>query len=166
VDGESITCEVIATTTGGGDRDGTRTKGDTMSVTTTVSTTRTRGEGGLIRWILLDAAMSGASGLVLAAGAPWLDGLLGAPTALLVPLGLFLAAYAGGLVLVARRGAPTPAVLAIVVGNALWVVASVAVVIADWLTLTTTGTVLALAQAAAVALVADLQALGLRRRLS
>ena len=32
--------------------------------------------------------------------------------------------------------------------------------IADWLTLTTAGTVLALVQAAAVALVADMQAIG------
>jgi hypothetical protein len=137
-----------------------------MSVTTTVSSTRAGDEGGLTRWILLDALMSGTSGLLLAAGAPWLDGVLGAPTALVVPLGLFLVGYAGSLVLVARRGSPRPAVLFVVVGNALWVVASVVVVIADLLTLTTAGTVLALVQAAAVALLADLQAIGLRRRSS
>jgi hypothetical protein len=137
-----------------------------MSVATTVSSTRGAEAGGLTRWILLDALMSGASGLLLAAGAPWLDSVLGAPTALLVPLGLFLVAYAGSLVLIARRGAPNRAVLFVVVGNALWFVASVVVVIADWLTLTTAGNVLALAQAAAVALLADLQAIGLRRRSS
>lgn len=162
--GESITSQVIATTTRGGDRTGTQTKEITVSVTTTASTSENRAHGSVTRWLLLDAAMSGGAGLLLAAGAPWLDSVLGAPTALLVPLGLFLAAYAGGLLLVARAGAPAPAVLAVVVGNAVWVVASVVVVIGDLLTLTTAGNVLALVQAAAVALLADMQAIGLRRR--
>jgi hypothetical protein len=114
------------------------------------------------RWINLDALMSGASGLLLAAAAPLLDGLLGAPVAFLVPLGFVLIAYATALILVARAGAPATGVKAVVAVNALWVVASVAVVLADLLTLTATGTVITLLQATAVALLTALQLRSLR----
>jgi hypothetical protein len=64
---------------------------------------------------------------------------------------------------VARRGAPAPAVKLVVGGKALWVAASVAVVLADLLSLTTAGTVVALVHAAAVALLAELQRASVRR---
>jgi hypothetical protein len=48
-------------------------------------------------------------------------------------------------------------------GNLLWVAASVAVAAAGWWTPTTLGTVVVLAQAAAVVLFAGLQLSGLRR---
>ena len=137
-----------------------------MSATVTAEGRSTAGDRGalLIRSIRLDALMSGASGLLAAAGATALDGVLGVSTAFLVALGVFLLAYAAGLLALARAGAPTPGVWAVIVGNALWVVASVVTVLADWLTLTTAGTVVALAQAAAVALIAETQLVGLRRR--
>jgi hypothetical protein len=50
-----------------------------------------------------------------------------------------------------------------VVLNALWVVASVAVVGAGWLPLTVLGPVFVLAQAIAVAILTELQLLGLGR---
>lgn len=53
---------------------------------------------------------------------------------------------------------------AVIAGNALWVLASVVAVLADWLTLTSAGTVVTLAQAAAVAVLAEAQLIGLRRR--
>jgi hypothetical protein len=115
------------------------------------------------RSLLLDAAVSGAFGVLVAAGSPWLDGVLGGPVAFLVPLGVFLVLYAGALWLIARVGAPAPLVRAVIAGNAAWTALSVAAVAFDWLTLTTTGTVLTLAQAAAVALLAELQLAGLRR---
>ena len=115
------------------------------------------------RWIRADAVMSGTSGVVVAAGAPLLDGLLGVPVAFLVPLGLFLVGYAAALALLARAGAPRAGVVAVIAANAVWVVASVVAVVADWLTLTAAGTGVALAQAAAVALVADLQLIAWRR---
>ena len=110
-----------------------------------------------VRWLWLDALMSGTFGLLLAAAAPLVDGLLGAPAGFLIPLGILLLGYAGILVLLARRGAPAQAVLAVVAGNALWVAASVGVVLADLLTLTATGTALTLLQAGAVALLAAFQ---------
>jgi hypothetical protein len=115
-----------------------------------------------IRWIRIDAAMSAASGLLLAAASPALDGPLGAPIAFLVPLGAFLLAYAAALAGLARAGAPSTGVKAVIAGNALWVVASVVAVLTDVLTLTTAGTVIAIVQAAAVALVADMQLVALR----
>jgi hypothetical protein len=108
--------------------------------------------------------MSGASGLLAAAGAPALDGVLGVSTTFLVALGILLLSYAGALVLLARAGTPAAAVKAVIAGNALWAIASVVVVLADWLTLTTAGTVVTLAQAGAVALVAEAQLIGVRRR--
>jgi hypothetical protein len=101
--------------------------------------------------------MSGTFGLLLAAAAPLVAGLLGAPAGFLIPLGILLLGYAGILVLLARRGAPAQAVLAVVAGNALWVAASVGVVLGDLLTLTATGTALTLLQAGAVALLAAFQ---------
>ena len=137
-----------------------------MSTTVTSDGRSMAGDRGalLTRSVQLDALMSGASGLVAAAGAPALDGVLGVSTAFLVALGIFLLAYAGALLLLAREGAPAPGVKAVIAGNSLWVVASVVVVFADWLTLTTAGTVVTLAQAGAVALVAEAQVIGLRRR--
>ena len=136
-----------------------------MSASATASALGTAAprRGSVIRWIYLDAVMSGTSGALLAAGAPLLDDVLGAPAALLVPLGMFLLAYAGALLLLARNGAPTAGVIAVVAGNALWAIASVVAVVADSLTLTAAGTVFALLQAAAVAVITDLQFRALRK---
>lgn len=123
------------------------------------------GRGGLlVRSIRLDALMSGSSGALAAAGASALDGVLGVSTEFLLVLGIFLLGYAASLVLLARAGAPAPGAKAVIAGNTLWVVASVATVLADWLTLTSAGTVVCLAQAAAVAVIAEIQLVGLRRR--
>jgi hypothetical protein len=141
------------------------TKGERMSATATTHDapgTTPAVNPAAIRWLRVDALVSGAFGLLLAAAAPLVDGLLGAPVGFLIPLGVFLLGYAGVLVLFARRGAPTRTVKAVVAGNALWVVASVAAVLADVLTLTATGTVVALLQAGAVALLAELQLRSLR----
>ena len=129
----------------------TATTGDELATTSRPNATAAR-------WLRIDALLSGASGFLLAVLTPLLDDLLGAPAALLVALGLFLVGYAAVLVLVARRGgAPRRAVAAVVAGNAIWVVASVVVALADLLTLTAAGTVLVLFQAGAVAVVAERQ---------
>ncbi|MDQ3875073.1 MAG: hypothetical protein M3322_05900 [Actinomycetota bacterium] len=117
----------------------------------------------VLRSVRLDAALTAAAGLVLAAGTPWLDGALGAPGALLAPLGIFLLGYGAALVMLARVGAPAAGVKGVIAGNASWVVLSVVAVVLDWLTLTTAGTVFALVQAAAVAGLAELQLQALRR---
>jgi hypothetical protein len=112
----------------------------------------------------LDAAASGALGVLLAAGGALLDELLGIPTAVLVAVGGFLVAYAAALWLIGSRPQVSrPAVRLVAVGNLLWVAASVVAVAAGWWSPTALGTGLVIAQAAAVALFAGLQFTGLRR---
>jgi hypothetical protein len=112
----------------------------------------------------LDAIASGACGVLLLVGGQALADLLGMPTGLQWPLGVFLLAYAGALWLIETRPrVNTSAVQLVIAGNALWVVASVLAVALGWLPLTALGTALVLAQAAAVAVLADLEFIGLRR---
>ena len=127
---------------------------------------------GLLRLALkLDAAATGALGVLvlLAAGTVLGDQrpfvlLLGTPLALLVPLGLFLVAYAAFVWGVGdRRRINRTGAWVVVVVNLLWVLGSVALVVAGWLPLTALGAAFVLVQGAAVALFAVLQFLGLHR---
>src|SRR5918992_1451375 len=118
----------------------------------------------LRRSLQLDAAASGALGVLLAAGGAVLDGPLGIPAAVLVPVGGLLVLYGAALWLLGLRSRPSPpAVKVVVAGNLVWVAASVLAAVAGWWSPTTLGTVLVVAQAAAVALLAELQLTGLRR---
>jgi hypothetical protein len=124
-----------------------------------------RDGGRFLRFALrLDAAASAALGLLgLAAAAP-LTGLLGTTTGALLGTGAFLVGYALLLLLIAaRQPIPRSAAWAVVVGNVLWVLGSIGAVVAGWDSLTALGVTVVLAQAAAVAVFADLQWLGLRR---
>lgn len=122
-------------------------------------------DDGLLRLALkLDAVASGALGLLSVGAAPVLEPLLGVPATFLLPLGLFLVAYAAGVWLTGTRSrVHRTAVRAIIVLNLLWSAESIALVAAGWLPLTTPGVAFVLAQAGAVTLFAHLQFLGLRR---
>ena len=75
--------------------------------------------------LLLDAAASGATGLLLIAGAGFLDGLLGLPVALLREAGLILLPYVAFVVWVATRETISRgAVRTIVAANVIWALAS------------------------------------------
>jgi hypothetical protein len=112
----------------------------------------------------VDALASGASGLLLLAGGQLLATFVGISTALLLPLGVLLLAYAAALCFTETRPTlNTSAVHAIVGVNCLWAVASVLAVVLGWLPLTVPGIVFVLAQAAAVALLADLEFTSLRQ---
>jgi hypothetical protein len=117
----------------------------------------------LMALIRLDAVICTAFGIVLAVAASALDGLLGVPIVLLLLLGLILLAYGGYLALVARKRPSAASVKGLAVGNLLWAAVSVVVVAADWLTLTTAGTIVALLQAASVAVLAGFQFRALSR---
>jgi hypothetical protein len=131
-----------------------------------------RNRDGFLRLSLkFDAAASGAVGvlMLLAAGMvvgnerPFVD-LLGTPVALLASAGLFLAAFAAFVwISGSRQRVGGTAAWTVVAINALWVLASVAVVAAGTFPLTALGVLLVLVQAAAVALFAALQFLGLHR---
>jgi hypothetical protein len=89
---------------------------------------------------------------------------LGPTTGMLRGAGAFLVAYAVVLVLIAARPTiPRPAAWAVVIGNGAWVLGSIGAVVAGRDTFTTLGVAMVLAQAAAVAVFADLQWVGLRR---
>jgi hypothetical protein len=112
----------------------------------------------------LDAAASGALGVLLAAGGALLDDLLGIPAGVLVPVGGFLILYAAGLWLVGSRSPVSrPAVWVVAIGNLGWVAASVVAAAAGWWSPTAAGTAFVLVQAAAVVVFAELQLSGLRR---
>ena len=121
--------------------------------------------GGLLRLALkLDALASGALGALSLAAGTVLDDLLGLPFALLMAVGLFLPAYAAFVWVVGtRRRVNRTAAWAVVAVNLVWVIDSVALVVAGWFPLSALGVAFVLAQAAAVFLFADLQFLGLRR---
>jgi hypothetical protein len=124
-----------------------------------------RDEGLLLRFALrFDAAGSGALGLLgLVAAAPLADPL-GMTAGGLRGTGAFLVAYAIALVFIAARPViPRAAAWAVVVGNSAWVLGSVGAAVAGWDTFTALGVAVVLAQAAAVAVFADLQWIGLRR---
>jgi hypothetical protein len=126
----------------------------------------TTSDGGhLLRFALrLDAAGSGALGVVGIAAVPLLTDLLGVPADVLRGTGAFLVAYAVALVvLAAMRSIPRPAAWTVVVGNLAWSAGSIAAVVAAGDSLTALGMGVVLVQAAAVAVFAELQWMGLRR---
>lgn len=112
----------------------------------------------------LDAAASATIGVGSLLLYRTFDEWFGTPAALSLPIGIFLVGYATGLVVLATRRQLNPlAVWVVVGGNLAWVLASVVLVLADPVELTGLGVAFVLAQAAAVALFADLQFIGLRR---
>ena len=120
--------------------------------------------GGLMRLVLkLDAVATGAVGLLSVAAGPMLDDLLGIPLALLVPVGLFLVAYAAIWIVATRRRVSRLAVWAAVAINLIYVVDCLVVVAASWVPLTALGTAFVLFQAAAVTLFAAAQFYALRK---
>ena len=119
----------------------------------------------LLRGVLLvDAVVSGATGLLLAAGAGLLNEPLGLPHGLLQYAGLSLLPFAAVVVWIATRDPLARAsVKAVVAANALWVVASVALLMSGQVSPTAIGIAFVLIQAVAVAALADVQFLALRR---
>ena len=113
--------------------------------------------------LLADAFASGATGLMMIAGAGLLEGLLGLPTALMREAGLVLVPYVAFVAWVGTRDAISrPAVQAIIALNVLWVVGS-AVVLFGFVAPTALGYAFVIAQAIVVGVFAELQFIGLRR---
>jgi hypothetical protein len=114
--------------------------------------------------LLVDAAATAATGLLLAAGASLLSGILGLPSAFLIAAGLPLLPFAAFVAWLGTRTAAPPAAIHFVVwSNALLVAASIGVVAARVFEPTVLGVGFILAQAAAVSAFAAFQLVGLRR---
>ena len=118
----------------------------------------------LHRALVLDAIASGATALLLIAAAPALAPLLGLPVALMRGAGLLLLPYVAFVGLVARRGRLEPAaVWTIIISNALWAAASFLLLLSGQIAPTALGIAFVVAQAVIVALLGELQYVGLRR---
>lgn len=116
----------------------------------------------LRRSLQIDALLSGGCGLLLAAAAGPLGGLLGLPAALLLWAGLALLPWAAALLWIARPERPArSAVTAVIALNLLWGLGCLALLLAGWGA--PLGQAFLVAQAAFVGLFAVLQAQGLRR---
>jgi hypothetical protein len=114
--------------------------------------------------LLADAAASGATGLLMIAGADFLTGLLGLPAALMREAGLLLVPYVALVAFVGTREAISrPAVRTIIALNVLWVAGSVGLLMSGWVAPTVLGYAFVIAQAVVVGVFAELQVIGLRR---
>jgi hypothetical protein len=118
----------------------------------------------LRRSLLIDSAISGATGLLMLLDAPALQDVLGLPAALARGAGIVLLPFAGFVLALWRRDPPPRAgVLAVIAANAAWVLGSLALLLAGGIGLNALGSALVLAQALAVAAFAALQYAGLQR---
>ena len=113
--------------------------------------------------LYLDAAMSGAAGVLMVAGSAVLAPLLEIPAGLLFWAGLALAPFVALLVFTARSAEISRLMLFdIVLVNALWVVASFAIMLAGLVQPNVFGIAFISIQALAVAGLTALQFAGLR----
>ena len=120
----------------------------------------------LRRALILDALASGATGLLMIAGAGLVEGLLGLPAALLRGAGLVLVPYVAFVIYTGTRETISrPAVWTIIVANVAWAAASALLLVSGWVAPTALGYAFVIAQAVVVALLGELQYMGLRRGL-
>jgi hypothetical protein len=118
----------------------------------------------LRRALLADAIFSGISAVVMTLDAGTLASFLHLPEALLRETGLFLIAYAA-LVgwLGTRPSVPKALVMIVVVGNAAWTLASIALLFSGAISPNILGEIVIVAQAIATGAFAELQYIGLRK---
>jgi hypothetical protein len=120
----------------------------------------------LRRALLLDAAASGATALLAIAAAGLLEGLLGLPAVLLRWAGLVLLPYVAFVVYAGtREDVSRSAVWAVIAANALWAIASALLLMSGWVAPTALGYAFVIGQALVVALLGELQYMGLRRQM-
>lgn len=117
--------------------------------------------------LVLDAVASGATGLLAIVASGFLAGLLELPAGLLLGAGLVLVPYVLFVIYTATRPAiPRAAVWTIIAANALWAIASVLVLLSGWVAPNALGVAFVLIQAGVVALLGQLQVMGLRQPLA
>jgi hypothetical protein len=118
-----------------------------------------------LRWVLIvDAASSGAMGLLLIVAANLLAPMLGLPVVLIDTAGVSLVPFAALVGWVGtRQNLPRPGVWAIIACNAVWSVDSILLLVSGYVAPTALGYAFVVGQALFVAVLAELEYLGLRR---
>jgi hypothetical protein len=118
----------------------------------------------LRRVLLVDAVASGAMGLGLIAFTDLFARVLQLPAQLLSEAGLVLLPFAAFVGYIASRATPVRfAVWAIIAVNAIWVIDSIVLLFTGWVAPNALGYAFVLAQAASVAVFADLEYVGLKK---
>lgn len=118
----------------------------------------------LRRVLLLDVVLTGATGLMLVAGASMLAPLLALPEPLLRGAGALLIPFVAFVWWLSRRPAiRRAAVWAVIAINLLWVIESMWLLVAGHVLPNALGVAFVLFQAVVVALLAGLQVLGVSR---
>lgn len=118
----------------------------------------------LRRVLLLDAVSSGAMGVLLMAASGVLAGLLNLPAELLSQAGLVLVPFALAVGFLGTRARLSRiAVWAVIAINAIWAIDSVLLLFTGWVQPTSLGYVFVIGQAAFVAVMAELEIIGLRK---
>jgi hypothetical protein len=112
--------------------------------------------------LYLDAATCIGMGMLLIVGARFVAALTSIPSPLLLYAGTLLLPIGVALSAIARFGHNGSAPILAVAGNALWVAASVALLVGPWISPNALGHALIGGQAAAVAVVATLELSALR----
>jgi hypothetical protein len=108
--------------------------------------------------LLVDAATCLLTGALLTLGARVLAQLTAIPAAVLLYAGVSLIPVAAFMVVTATRAVlPTLGVWIVIVGNALWIAASVGLMIGPWIAPNAWGYAFIAAQAAAVAVLTKLE---------
>ena len=114
--------------------------------------------------LVADAVISGAAAVAMMSGSAFLPPLLGLPAELLLWAGIALIPFVAALALIIRQNQIAAGVIvAVVATNIAWVLASLLVAFGPAFATTLFGKVFVVAQAATVALFAELQIIGLRR---
>ncbi|MET0533399.1 MAG: hypothetical protein ABW171_04165 [Steroidobacter sp.] len=118
----------------------------------------------LRRVLLLDAASSGAMGVLLLTCGGLLSGLLNLPAELLREAGILLVPFALAVGFLGTRDRlPRAAVWVVIAINAIWAVDSVVLLFTGWVQPNLLGSVFVLGQAAFVAVMAELEVIGMRK---
>ena len=118
----------------------------------------------LRRAIVGDAVITGAMAVLLTAASGVLGPMLNLPESLLRETGIFLIVYAALVgFLGSRELMPKLAVCLVIGANALWTVDSIALLFTGWVQPNMLGQAFIVAQAVAVAVIAELQFIGLKR---